>query len=100
MGCHGQPHTHYPFCIGRAQGHDLPPYANILCLPRCPAELHCSLTNKILRDRPRANQITSATATMARMMATNARALHAGARPTLECPLRGVDPVLSGTRPV
>jgi hypothetical protein len=44
--------------------------------------------------------MTSATATMARVMATNARALHAGARPTLECPLRGVDPVLSGPRTV
>jgi hypothetical protein len=29
---------------------------------------------------PRANQMTSAIATMARMMATNARALHAGGR--------------------
>jgi hypothetical protein len=33
---------------------------------------------------PRANQMTSAIATMARMMATNARALHAGPRPTPE----------------
>jgi hypothetical protein len=33
---------------------------------------------------PRANQMTSATATTARMMATNARALHAGSRLTPE----------------
>jgi hypothetical protein len=41
-------------------------------------------------------------ATMARMMATNARAFHAGPRSTPEyaCPLRGVDPVLPGPRRV
>jgi hypothetical protein len=46
--------------------------------------------------------MTSATATMARMMATNARAFHAGPRSTPEyaCPLRGVDPVLPGPRRV
>jgi hypothetical protein len=44
--------------------------------------------------------MTSATATMVRMTATNARAFHAGARSTPEyaCPLRGVDPVLLGSR--
>ena len=46
--------------------------------------------------------MTSATATMARMMARNAGAFHAGPRSTPEyaCPLRGVDPVLLGSRTV
>ena len=70
-----------------------------LTTSRCPA---ASATRHLAAYPPRANQMTSATATMARMMATNARAFHAGPRSTPEyaCPLRGVDPVLPGPRSV